>query len=103
GQGIEQPGYYDFTQIGNTIYSIGGLDDVDMVGIRKNTAERKLEKFGHVSFSSSVSDLRKADENTLVAVTMDSNLEQITFRKFTPNTMSITSEKTVAVSALEPT
>src|SRR5699024_9597597 len=72
GQGIEQPGYYDFTQIGNTIYSIGGLDDVDMVGIRKNTAERKLEKFGHVSFSSSVSDLRKADENTLVAVTMDS-------------------------------
>lgn len=102
GQGIEQPGYYDFTQIGNTIYSIGGLDDVDMVGIRKNTSTHKLEKFGHVSFNTSVSDLRKADENTLIAVTMDTDLDLITFRKFAPNTMSITSEKTVATSALEP-
>ena len=49
GQGIEQPGYFDFTQIDNTVYSIGGLDDVEVVGISKND-KGELIKIGNVSF-----------------------------------------------------
>ncbi len=100
GRGIEQPGYYDFTQIGNTIYSIGGLDDVDMIGIKKDTASDKLKKFGHIAFDVSVSDLKKVDKNTLVSVSMRSSSDIITFRKIEANSITVTAEKNISEDSL---
>lgn len=100
GRGIEQPGYYDFIQIDNTIYSIGGLDDVDMVGIEKNVEERSLEKVGNIAFDNSLSDILKADNNTLVSVTMDSSLDILTFRKLDANSITVIDEKSVPASVL---
>ncbi|MBC5993989.1 DUF4374 domain-containing protein [Pontibacter cellulosilyticus] len=90
GQGIEQPGYFDFTQIDNTIYSIGGLGDVSVVGISKNEAG-ELKQIGNTSFTNSLSDIIKADDNTLVGVEMSSTSDMIKFHKINSNTVSIAS------------
>ncbi|NJY62096.1 DUF4374 domain-containing protein [Salinimicrobium sp. CDJ15-81-2] len=84
GKGIEQPGYFDFKQIDNTIYSIGGLDDVNVVGITKDT-EGELVQTGDASFTNSVSDIVKADDNTLVAVTLSANSDMVTFHTLNEN------------------
>ncbi len=99
GQGIEQPGYYDFTQIDNTIYSIGGLDDVNVVGINKDE-DGSLYTIGDVSFESSLSDMVAADENTLVAVTVSSSSDVVTFRTFDTNTLTVTGTVTSPVANL---
>jgi len=78
GQGIEQPGYFDFTQIDNTIYSIGGLDDVNVVGITRGE-DGKLKEVGNVSYDRSLSDIVRADANTLVAVSMSGDSDVVTF------------------------
>lgn len=98
GVGIEQPGYYDFTQINETIYSIGGLDDVDLEGIRKNSEEKKLKEFGNISFQNSLSDLVKADDNTLVSATVDEASNIVKFRKISSDNLSVTEEKDIQVS-----
>jgi len=98
GQGIEQPGYYDFTMIDNTIYSLGGLDDVNVVAINADQDSQSLIQTGDVSFQNSLSDLVKADNNTLVSVAMSSDSDIITFRKFNPNTVSVTETVDVQVS-----
>ncbi|PZD78964.1 DUF4374 domain-containing protein [Mesonia sp. K7] len=97
GQGIEQPGYYDFVGFDNTIYSLGGLDDVNVVAISQNP-DGTLNQVGDVSFSNSLSDMVKAGDNTLVSVTMSSSSDIITFRKFNSNSITVTEEKVVQVS-----
>jgi len=100
GQGIEQPGYYDFTMINNTIYSLGGLDDVNVVAINADQDSQSLTQTGDVSFPNSLSDLVEADDNTLVSVTMSSDSDIITFRKFNPNTVEVSETKEIQVSEL---
>lgn len=92
GRGIEQPGYFDFKQIDNTIYSIGGLDDVNVVGITKN-ANGELVQTGDVSFTNSLSDIVKADDNTLVAVTLSAQSDVVTF--YTLDESSVNVKRTV--------
>ncbi|QDO94224.1 DUF4374 domain-containing protein [Formosa sediminum] len=89
GEGIEQPGYYDFTKIDNTIYSLGGLDDVNVVAITQNS-DSSLEETGDVSFTAAIADFVKGDDNNLISVSMRSSSDVITFRKFTPNTLVAT-------------
>lgn len=99
GQGIEQPGYYDFTQIDNTIYSIGGLDNVNVVGITKND-NGELTQIGDVSFDNSLSDIVRADNNTLVGVTLSGNSDQVTFHTINENTVTVTNTVTRPISDL---
>ncbi|MFD3002899.1 DUF4374 domain-containing protein [Pontibacter toksunensis] len=97
GQGIEQPGYYDFTQIDNTIYSIGGLSDVNVVSISQNAAG-ELTQIGNVSFANPLSDIVKADDNTLVALEMAPNSDMVKFHTIDANTVKVTSTKQHPVS-----
>jgi hypothetical protein len=99
GQGIEQPGYFDFKQIDNTIYSIGGLDDVNVVGISKNN-NGELTQIGDVSFTNSLSDIVKADDNTLVAVTLSGNSDQVVFHTLNENTVTVTNTVSRPISDL---
>lgn len=99
GKGIEQPGYFDFTQIGNTIYSIGGLDDVNVVGISK-TETGELKQLGNISFANSLSDIIQADANKLVAVEMSRNSNMVKFHTINANTVTVTSTKQHPVSDL---
>ncbi len=102
GTGIEQPGYYDFTQIDETIYSIGGLDDTNVVGINLNT-NNELTTIGDVSFANALSDIVKADDETLVSVSLSSSSDMVTFRTFDVNTLSVTSTVQSATSNLTDT
>ncbi|GAA5025006.1 hypothetical protein GCM10011506_09130 [Marivirga lumbricoides] len=88
GTGIEQPGYYDFTQFDRTIYSIGGLDDVNVVAITQG-ADDQLNQVGDVSFANSLSDIVKADDGTLVSVSISNDSEVVTFRKFNSNSIIV--------------
>lgn len=97
GQGIEQPGYYDFTQIDNTVYSIGGLDDVDVVGIKKNESGQ-LTQVGNVSFDNPLADIVKADDNTLVALELSSASDVVKFHTIDANSVTVTSTKQHPVS-----
>ena len=99
GQGIEQPGYFDFKQVDNTIYSIGGLDDVNVVGISQNN-NGELIQVGDVSFTNSLSDIVKADDNTLVAVTLSGNSDQVVFHTLNENTVTVTNTVSRPISDL---
>ncbi len=99
GRGIEQPGYYDFKQIDNTIYSIGGLDDVNVVGISKNE-NGELVQTGDVSFDNSLSDIVMADDNTLVAVTLSATSDMVTFHTLDENDVSVTNTVSRPISDL---
>ena len=92
GQGIEQPGYFDFTQIDQTVYSIGGLDDVNVVGIARD-ASGQLKQIGNVSFANALSDIVKADDNTLVAVEMAGTSDVVKFHTINSNTLTIKGTK----------
>ncbi|WP_121665875.1 DUF4374 domain-containing protein [Mesonia aquimarina] len=97
GQGIEQPGYYEFVSYDNTIYSLGGLDNDNVVAISQN-ADGSLNQTGDVSFNQQLEDLVEADNNTLVSVSMSSSSDVLTFRKFNTNSVTVAEEKTVQVS-----
>lgn len=97
GQGIEQPGYFDFTQIDKTIYSIGGLSDVNVVGISRD-AQGEIKKIGNVSFTNSLSDIVKADANTLVALELSSTSDVVKFHTINANTLTVTGTKQHPVS-----
>lgn len=89
GQGIEQPGYFDFKQIDNAIYSMGGLDDVNVVGITKGP-NGELVETGDVVYDRSLSDIVRADENTLVAVSMSGTSDIVTFHTLDENSVAAT-------------
>lgn len=99
GRGIEQPGYYDFKQIDNTIYSIGGLNDVNVVGITQNDNGALIEA-GDVSFDNSLSDIVKADDNTLVAVALAATSDVVTFHTLDESSLEPTSTVTRPISDL---
>jgi len=97
GVGFEQTGYYQYTQIDNTIYSLGGLDNTNVVGFSQNSSGC-LEEFGDVSFGDQVSDFVKAGDNTLVSASVSRAADIITFRKFNQNTLAATETIEVQVS-----
>src|SRR5690606_11917819 len=99
GQGIEQSGYFDFKQVDNTIYSIGGLDDVNVVAITRGE-DGELVQTGNVSFTNSLSDIVQADDNSLVAVSLDSDSDQVTFYTLDENTVEVLNTVTHPASDL---
>ncbi|MEX2594193.1 MAG: DUF4374 domain-containing protein [Anditalea sp.] len=99
GQGIEQPGYYDFTQFGNTIYSIGGLDDINVVGMTLGE-DGELTQIGDVSFTNSLADIVKADDNTLLGLELSSSSDMVKFHTIDINTVSVTGTKELPVSEI---
>jgi hypothetical protein len=99
GQGIEQPGYYDFTQIDNTIYSLGGLGDVNVVGITLDE-NGELIQIGDVSFDNSLADLVKTNDNTLLGLELAPASDVLRFHSIDMNTVSVTGTKEVPVSTI---
>ena len=99
GQGIEQPGYFDFKQIDNTIYSIGGLDDVNVVAITQD-GDGALVETGDVSFPNSLSDIVKADDNTLVSVSLSANSDQVAFYTLDETSVAVTNTVSRPISDL---
>lgn len=100
GQGLEQPGYFDFTKIGNTIYSIGGLNDKNVVGIQQN-ADSSLRRIGDVNFGTQeIMDMVEGDTNTLLAISMVRTSNQIKFYQIGKNSMNVIKDVTVPTSQI---
>lgn len=99
GQGTEQVGYFDYTKIGNTIYAIGGLDDVKVTAIQQNS-DSSLKEVGSTTFPAALSDLVEGDSNNLVGVSMAQNLNTVTFYQIAKNSVAVTKTVSVPVSKL---
>ena len=97
GKGLEQVGYFDYTKIGNTLYSIGGLNDVKVTAIQKGS-DGNLTEAQSATFPKAISDITEADEAHLLAVSMDQNTNVITFYIMDKNTVTVKNTITDSVS-----
>ena len=95
GQGTEQVGYFDYRKIDNTIYAIGGLDDVKVTAIQHG-ADSNLTEKGSNTFPAAISDIVEGDANNLLAVSVSRSVNKISFYQLSKNTVSIA--KTVQAS-----
>lgn len=100
GKGVEQPGYYTFNQFGDAIFAIGGLEQTDIVTIHDNGDGELIETGGTSSFGSSLEDAVQAEDGNLVAIEMSSDSDVITLHQIDPETVSVGTSTTTAVSSL---
>ncbi len=98
GQGTEQVGYFDYRKIDNTIYAIGGLDDVKVTAIQQG-AESELVERGSNTFPAAISDIVEGDAANLLAVSVSRNVNKISFYQLSKNTVSVA--KTVQASTAD--
>ncbi len=99
GKGVEQVGYFDYKKIGQTVYSIGGLNDVKVSTIQ-HAADGTLKVTGNISFAKSLSDIVQADDSKFVAVALNDDDSQIHFYQIEPNSLTVTNTVSSPVSNL---
>jgi hypothetical protein len=88
GQGAEQVGYFDYTKINETIYAIGGLDDVKVTALQQEP-NSSLKEVGNATFTKAISDLVEADESNLLGVSVDRTANVISFYQIAKNTVTV--------------
>lgn len=67
GNGIEQTGYRDFREGGNTVFSIGGMGVVEANGFTLD-AGNELQKKGKFVFDATLNGLEQVDDQTMLGV-----------------------------------
>lgn len=99
-RGTENKGTYDFEKLDQTIYAMSDYDKTELEGIRKNTATQRVEKFGDIKLSQGISDIKKADKNTLLAISKGVfGTQVLKFMTLEANTTRGLSDKTIKVSS----
>lgn len=94
GKGIEQNGYHDYQQGGNTIFCIGGLGVTNATGVVRGS-DGLLKEQGEFVFNNSINGFCQVDGNTMVALELPSNKEsgnKLTFYTVDARTAAITSK-----------
>lgn len=94
GKGIEQNGYHDYQQGGNTIFCIGGLGVTNATGVVRGS-DGLLKEQGEFVFNNSINGFCQVDGNTMVALELPSNKEsgnKLTFYTVDAHTAAITSK-----------
>jgi len=81
GKGIEQDGYYDYQQAGQTVFAIGGLGVQSIKGIRRN-AEGYLQENGEYVFNNTPAEFAQADPQTMLALELPATKEAGSKMKF---------------------
>ena len=102
GNGIEQTGYHDFREGGNTVFSIGGMGIVEANGFTLDTAG-ELQKKGKFVFDTNLNGLEQMDDNTMLGVEFPKNPQAGDVFKFYTvdiNTVAITRTVSHPVSQL---
>ncbi len=99
GQGTEQVGYFDYRKIDNTIYAIGGLDDVKVTAIQQNANSELTEK-GSNTFTTAISDIVEGDADNLLAVSVSRDVNKISFYQLSKNTVSVAKTAQASTSDL---
>lgn len=94
GKGLEQNGYRDYEQGGNTIFSIGGLGVTNAIGMVRNS-EGYLEEKGNFVFSNTLNAFTQVDEKQMLGLELPANKEsgnKITFYTVDTDRISIQSQ-----------
>ena len=94
GKGIEQNGYHDYQQVGNTIFCIGGLGVTNATGIVRGQ-DGLLKEQGEFVFNNKISGFCQVDDNTMVALEIPESKEsgdKLTFYTVDAKTAAITSK-----------
>ncbi|KOH42598.1 DUF4374 domain-containing protein [Sunxiuqinia dokdonensis] len=100
GQGFDQLGYFTYNQIGDKIYSTGGMGTNNIIGLEKD-ANGNLQEIGGVSsFDNSLNDVVETEGNKLLSVEMSSTSDVVTLHIIDPETVTINSSNSTAVSNL---
>ncbi len=102
GKGIEQNGYYDYTQGNQTVFCVGGLGVTDVIGITR-TSSGYLQEKGNFVFDHKLSEFSQIDDKTMLGVEIPDNPEsgsEITFYVVDINTAAITGRKTTSILPL---
>ncbi|MFV0366803.1 MAG: DUF4374 domain-containing protein [Mangrovibacterium sp.] len=92
---ITQVGYYEYSQLDQTIYSTGGLDYTDVSAITRNNGSLIKNDFG-VNFTNSIEDLVTADDGNLIGIEMSKNSDQVVLHLIDPKTNSATKTTTTS-------
>ncbi|MFV0521565.1 MAG: DUF4374 domain-containing protein [Mangrovibacterium sp.] len=92
---ITQVGYYEYSQLDQTIYSTGGLDYTDVSAITRNNGSLIKNDFG-VNFTNSIEDLVTADDGNLIGIEMSKNSDQVVLHLIDPKTNSVTKTTTIS-------
>lgn len=92
GKGIEQNGYRDYEQGGQTLFSIGGLGVTSVTGIKRNSAGL-LEERGDFVFNNTLNEFTQVDSRTMLGIEIPANREsgdKMTFYRVDLDNVSIT-------------
>lgn len=102
GQGIEQAGYRDYQQAGQTVFSIGGLGVTGATGIQRDAAGY-LQEQGNFVFNNTPMGFCQVDDNTMAAMELPTSTGKggrLTF--YTVDIRSLSLNNKVTTTAVAP-
>ena len=96
GNGIEQTGYRDFRNGGNTVFSIGGMGVIEANGFTLNT-DGELQRKGKFAFDATLNGLEPVDDKTMLGVEFPKNPQAgDVFKFYTVDINSVAITRTVS-------
>ncbi len=96
GQGIEQNGYRDYQQGGQTIFSIGGLGVTSATGIQRD-ADGFIQEHGNFVFNTTPAGFCQIDDKTMAAMELPTSTNKggsLTFYTADINTLALNNKVT---------
>ena len=102
GKGIEQNGYRDYQQAGQTVFSIGGLGVTSATGIQRD-ADGYIQEVGNFVFNNTPIGFCQVDDNTMAALELPTSAgknENVTF--YSVNIKSLSLENRVSTTPVSP-
>ncbi len=85
---ITQVGYYEYSQLNQTIYSTGGLDYTDVSAIYRQNGSLTEKPFG-VNFTNSIEDLITTDDGQLIGIEMSKSSDEVVLHLINAETNAV--------------
>ncbi|MBM6993944.1 MAG: DUF4374 domain-containing protein [Prevotella sp.] len=101
GKGIEQSGYRDYQQAGQTLFSIGGLGVTSATGIQRDD-EGFIQEKGNFVFTTTPIGFCQVDDNTMAAMELPTSTNKgghLTFYSVDIQTLSLDNKITTTTVA----
>ncbi len=97
---ITQVGYYEYTQLGQTIYSTGGLDYTDVSAIAMDASDELASTDFGVNFTSAIQDVITADDGDLLAIEMSSSSDIVVLHHIDAETYTLVKSDTTSALSI---
>lgn len=93
---ITQVGYYEYAQLGQTLYSTGGLGYTDVAAITRDTDGELTELPFGVNFTNSIADVITADDENLLAIEMSTSSDVVVLHLIDNETNTVETSSTTS-------